>query len=343
VAAGALLTALNPIVGLAACALLAGSFGLMWLLRRDPEYRARFKWVDFKHALALALGAVAAYPTYYQLLGEGGATSLSEPGWLGLKLVVAAANFLLVLPLAVLGVRAVRGPQSSGVHAVGLAGGLMLAMVPLIHLEKGNEHNLANAACVLLALPAVGWLVNRSDGSPRDPASARKRLLVASLLLLPVTLGSWIAFNGRPPLPFEAKGGVLRRLPDTDPVARLYSWIEHETPARSIVVIDPADPVKMSGNVSELPAFAGRPIFIDQPSYMTTPYPDAPLRAEIAAKLVRGEALDKEQSAYLHALGRPLYLVLWHADRPGEIDRFSRSYGPPLFWQGPVAVFAWKG
>jgi hypothetical protein len=91
--------------------------------------------------------------------------------------------------------------------------------------------------------------------------------------------------------------------------------------------------------VAELPAYTGRALFIDQPSYMTTPYRDAKRRAAIAAAAAEGQALGAEDRRYLERLHRPLYLVTYRADRGGVLDRLSGLYGAPLLRHAFVAVF----
>jgi len=140
-------------------------------------------------------------------------------------------------------------------------------------------------------------------------------------------------------LPFLAQAGVLERTPESDPVARLYQWIGNNTGREAIFVVDPSDVVKMSGNVSELPAFTGRAIFTDQPSYMTTPYPDADKRTAISGKLVRGEELSVDEAGYVRGLGRPVYVITWHADDSALLERLKGRYGSPAFNSGFVAVF----
>jgi hypothetical protein len=336
---GALLTALNPIVGLAACFLLAGSVTAVWLLHRWRRGESGPIAPAIARSAALVIGAIAALPTYYHLFGQGGSGRISPVDLLWLKLVVIAANFLILLPLTALGIRSIRGAAAPALQGVALTGVLLLGLVLLIQLEKGNEHNLANAAYVLLAVPAVAWLVRDIDGSLRPPQAQRSRFLIAALVCLPMTVGTWIALHGRPPLPFLAHAGVLQRTPETDPVAQLYRWIGSNTDRDAVFVVDPSDVVKMSGNVSELPAFTGRAIFTDQPSYMTTPYPDADRRTTISGKLVRGEELTVDESGYVRGLGRRVYVITWHADDSVLLERLKSRYGAPAFSAGFVAVF----
>lgn len=324
--ATALLTALNPIVGLA----VAGSLGLALIVvtRRVPAM-----------AIALAAGVVVAAPTFYQLLGAGGGASLNPPGVIGLKLVNMGVNFLVLVPLSLLLLR-VRGTQWQAWRALVLAAGVLLVGVALVHLEEGNEHNLTNAAQVVLAVTAVAGILLDREGRIRTRQETGWRLWAVGLLFLPVTAGTWIAFDGRPPLPLATRGHLLRR---TDaPLSTLYRWIRETTAPDAVFVVNPDQPVKMSGNVSELPAFTGRTLFTDQPSYLTTPYRDAALRASLAGRLVEGEPASPDERDYLERLGRPLFVITWHADRPELTDRLASRYGPALFHQQNVAVFAWR-
>jgi hypothetical protein len=105
----------------------------------------------------------------------------------------------------------------------------------------------------------------------------------------------------------------------------------------------------MSGNVSELPAFTGRTLFIDHPSYLTTPYPDAARRTGIARQLVGGGTSSSEDAAYLWRVRRtyqderdsprPLFLISYDADDAGTLSRLAGANGVPRFHQGFVAVF----
>jgi hypothetical protein len=335
--AAAVLTALNPIVGLAA----AGFLGLSLLLlgRR----------VALPTVIALALGVALAAPTFYHLFLQGSSgTSINPPGLVGLKLVNLGVNFVVLLPLALLAMRIRLGSLTTPLRAIGMTGALLLLVVVTVHLEEGNEHNLTNAAQVLLALPAVTTLMLHRDGSFRGAPG--RNLLAVTLLFVPVTVATWLAFDGRPALPFRTGGGELLRVPPTDPLPRLYQWIKRETPRDAIFVTDPGQPVKMSGNVSELPAFTGRTLFLDHPSYLTTPYPDAARRQAIARRIVDGGAANGEDAAYLWrvrrayassgASPRPLYLVTYEADNAVKLGRLVAANGAPRFRQGFVA--AWQ-
>lgn len=334
--AAAFLTAMNPIMGLAVSAFLG--FSLLVLGRRTA----------LPSVAALVAGVLVAAPTFFHLFGHGGGgTSINPPALIGLKLVNMGINFVVLLPLALLALRLHLGPRTMPLRAIVLTGVLLLLVMVTVHLEEGNEHNLTNAAQVLLAVPAVATLVLHRDRSMR--VNARRRLLLTGLIFVPVALGTWLAFDGRPALPFRAGGGELVRVPEGGPLPRLYDWIKRETPRDAIFVVDPDHPVKMSGNVSELPAFTGRTLFLDHPSYLTTPYPDTQRRQQIARVMVDGGASNSEDAAYLwrvrHAYAssegspRPLYLITYQADQPVILGTLEAANGAPRFHDGLVAVF----
>lgn len=333
----AALAALNPIVGLA----VAGGFGFSYTLirwkPRPPESGVpAFPGV----VLALAAGVLIAAPTFIQLFTHGGGmTTINPPLVIVNKLINLAVNFLVILPLVWIAVTSSLGSRAVSLRAAAITGGLLLLAVALVHLEEGNEHNLTNAALVVLAVPAVAALVLERTGEPRPERLARRRMWVTGLLFLPVTVGTWLAFDGRPPLPFAATNGRLERVPPSDPVAALYQWIGQHTARDAVFIVDPSRPVKMSGNVSDLPAFTGRTLFIDQPSYLTTVYPDATMRSALSGRLIEGEAATAEEQSYLNRLGRPLYIVSYRADQAAKL---AARYGAPAFQRDFISVYEFK-
>lgn len=335
--AAAILAALNPIVGLAVTGFLGFSF--LVLGRR----------VALPTVTALALGVALAAPTFYHLFLHGGSgTSINPPGVIGLKLVNLGINFIVLLPLALLAMRIRLGSLATPLRAIGMTGVFLLLAVVTVHLEEGNEHNLTNATQVLLAIPAVATLMLQRDGTFR--ATAARNLLAVALLFGPMTVATWLAFDGRPALPFRTQAAELLRVPPADPLPQLYQWIKQETPRNTIFVTDPSQPVKMSGNVSELPAFTGRTLFLDHPSYLTTPYADAGRRQAIARQIMDGGTTNREDAAYLWrvrraftesgAAPRPLYLVSYEADNAVKLGRLVAANGAPRFQKGFVA--AWQ-
>lgn len=334
----AALVALNPIVGLA----VSGGLGFSWLLQ-DWLARRRDPTTGFPHVavvIALAVGVLVAAPTFIQLFSQGGGTTtINPPGMMASKLVNMALNFLVVAVLVLLALRISLGQRTGGLRAAAITGALLLLLVAVVHLEEGNEHNLTNAALVLLAVPAVAPLVLARNGDRLDHRKARRRLWVVALLFVPMTLGTWLAFDGRPPLPFQASGGALIRVPESDPLASLYAWIMQGTDNNAVFVVNPARPVKMSGNVSELPAFTARTLFTDQASYLTTVYQDATMRAALSGRLLEGEAVSADERRYLERLNRPLYIVSY---QPEQAVRLGARYGNPVFHRDFVTVFQWK-
>jgi hypothetical protein len=320
----ALVTALNPIVGLAAGGLLGAALLILALLERR-EIRTYLAI-----GIGMAAGVVLAFPTFRHLLGQGGTAGFSEPGILALKIASTSAALILLAPLAIWGAWSAEGPTRVPIRAMALTGLGLGLMVVAVHLEEGNEHNLLNAAQVVLAVPAVAGVF-----SVRRPQA----LALATLLaLLPMTAATWVAFEGRPPLPLVATGGRLVRVPATHPVARLEAWLRDSTPSNAVLVTDPDTTMKMSGNMAELPALTSRALLTDQPSYLTRPSPEATLRRDTARRAVHGVALEEAQGNLLGRLGRPLYVISWHAERDGSL--LTGRWGPPVFHDGEVGAWA---
>jgi hypothetical protein len=276
---------------------------------------------------ACLTGALLALPTYYQMffrISGGGGVALSR--YWALAAGAMIVNFLILGPLAFVGAR------KSQTGMLALAGLMMLVVVVAIDLPEGNEHNIANAAQCLLAVPA---------GAAVAGSGRWRRVLAVSLFaaFLPVTLGTLQAYAHRPPMPLGTVGRTLHRLPADSDLEQLYQWIRRDTKADSIFVIDPSSPVKMSGNVSELPAFTGRALFTDLSNYLTSPNRDARLRAVLAGEAIEGKALNAQERQYLAGFHRPVYVLSHHADRGDLRDRLSGLYGSAKFHQGSVAVF----
>jgi len=285
-------------------------------------------------SVAAGVGAALALPTCYHLFGVGGGGTTFHRSWL-LHILVVAANFLILLPVALAGVR--RAGYRAGIHlaALAIAALLLLVLVMVVRLPEGNEHNLSNAAQCLLAVPAGALF-----------AGAGKRARAAALLLvafLPTTACTLLAFASRPPLPLSTDGGTLKRIGEPNGLEEFYDWVRRATSRESVFIIDPDSPVKMSGNVSEFPAFTARTLFTDMPGYLTTPNRDAPLRAQIAGQAVRGESLSREQRDYISRLQRPVYVVSYHAGDETLTSRLAALYGAPVFHGGIVAVFEFAG
>jgi hypothetical protein len=319
-----LLAAFNPLIGIAVAGAIAAASAAVF-----ASDRKRLGLLG--DATACLAGTILAAPTYYHLFirVSGGAESSVEfpPGLLAFA--VLGASFLILLPLALLGAR--HGKPQAGVRAIALSGLLLLAAALFVRLPEGNQHNFTNAAQCVLAVPAAAAV-----------STGRRKVVIALLLFvifLPVTAGTLAAFAGRPPMPVAATGGTLARLPQSGELEEMYRWIRQHTSANSIFVTDPALPVKMSGNVSELPAFTSRTLFTDLPNYLTSPNRDAGYRRELASRATHAMALTASEQQYLRRLGRPVYIVASEDNVREVTSRMTALYGPPFFCREWVQVF----
>jgi hypothetical protein len=344
-ALGALTAALSPLIGLAGAGALFGGACLTYASSGLGKFAPVFQIAPARRDCGVALpvaaaalvGGLLAAPTYWQLFAEAGSEPavLSSGAAFAGKAASMAAGFIVLAPLSCYGVW--RAPERirAKLAAIALGGLALAAAVPLIGLAGGNEHHLADAAGVLLAVPALGFAAQRG----------LSRLAAAALLaaFLPVTLCTLASFAGRPSLPIATDGGVLVRTPAQDPLAELYAWIRRETPRDAVFVVDAAHPVKMATNVSELPAFTGRALYVDQPSTLTTPCAGFGERTLRAAALTAGEPLAQSDRAALAQLARPVYLLSHAGDDEHLAARLTSHYGPPRFAAGFVAVYALAG
>jgi Uncharacterized membrane protein (DUF2298) len=336
----ALITSLNPISGFALSGSIVGASVLVRLISR--RLCANERNSDQRSTLFLALGCLAgpilALPAYYHLLilntGTFELTSSLHYGLL--KFAALSANFIVLLPLAVFGSWQAPIQQRPRLWTITLAGILLWLAVPLIVLWPHNEHNLTNVAQCLLAVPAAAWVGPIAGKKQKD---SKKPIFFLYALFLPTTICTLTSYTGRPDLPLAFHSRNLQRVPAKGPLETFYRWARDRTPRDAVFIADPNEPVKMSGNVSELPAFTGRTLFIDHESYLTAPYRDAPLRAEMASRIANGDALTQSQVNYLERLRRRLFLVSFHADRGDLIGQLIKEHGAPVFRQDFVAVF----
>ena len=336
----ALMVALNPVLGLAVSVTLAIVSLVLFAVKlgEDPgTIPASGKRDAFLFPLASFAGIVLALPTFYHLLSIEGTASLSSPSQALIKLAALSANFLLLVPLALWGVAKAPAQRRYRLWSIAASGFLLLLVVPLIHLQEGNEHNVTNAAQGLLAVPALAWAGNALKLKGRQLKESTL-CLVLFALFLPAAVATLFSFTGRPDLPLQFHGQNLVRLPEKSPLAELYDWTKKQTPADAVFICNPDEPVKMSGNVAELPAFTARALFTDQESYLNSPYKDAAVRARIARDVASGHDLAAHQLNYLYHLQRPLYVVTYHADDKELLGRLIQRHGEPVFHESYVAV-----
>lgn len=353
----ALCTAFSPIVGLSVFPVCALALGLSRLIppgtgsdggRRTGS--AGPKAVDTGHgdeaderrwilaAVALMAGVAVALPTYWHLLGltGDGATTI-EPSFRVIRATAASAGLLCVLALAAtLRASGFRRRFMAALLATGL---VLIAASILLRLPVGNEANFFHAATVLVGVPAAGVF------SPDLGWSARRRWIPAAALVLvfvPTPLVVLASYLGRPAVPLALEGSSVRRVPETDPWARVYRWIREETDEDAVFVTDPRRPlVTAVGNFPELPALTGRFLFTTHGvNYVVSPNADADIRERIATTLVDGERLDPDDERYLDGFDRRVYLIreLAAGDEPAAPR--EEAPGPIAFRADRLHVYA---
>lgn len=338
----ALATAFSVVIGCAVAGVMCGASLALAAAARLSRTEPLPKTLDLAKATgACVAGSVLALPTYYHMffrLSGGAGVSLKQGFWFFVAMI--AADAVLLLPLAVAGVRANHGEMKIKTAVLTISALILLIFVTIVHLPEGNEHSLSNAAYCLLAIPAAtlfaGSAKRRIWGWRIGPAI----VLFLIFICLPVTACTLFAFGGRPPIPISSSETILIRTPVTGDLESFYEWIRRETSAQSIFITDPESPVKMSGNVSELPAFTGRTLFTDTANYLTTPNRDAAYRSQLAASAVAGVPLTAQQSAYLVRLARPVYIVSYREEAAAAL---ANLYGKPVFHHGFVAAFRFEG
>jgi hypothetical protein len=342
VGSGAAFAAFNPVMALPAAGALAAAAAVVTAADRAPGRREWRRAPLLTGAAAVLAGVALAAPTYVSLFADGqGGAALTPLSTGRIKWVALALTFAPVVAMAAWGAACGPGAARQAMTVLALAGtmlvgaGAVFELNTLRNLERGNEHNLVNAALCVLAVPAVAWLApGARQGRPRGSAGW------VVLAFAPAAITTVWAYLASPPIPIGFDGPSLVRLPKNGPLDAFYSWVRETTPEKAIFVVDPSAPVKMSGNVAELPAFTGRTLFVDQPGYMTDAHRDAAFRRELARVAVAGGSLSRDQQAYLVSLARPVFVVTYRADSPGGMNALEARHGRASFHNGFVAAFA---
>lgn len=321
VGASALATAMSPLIGMAGAGALCGALVLQ-RLRGSGDPRA-WQWI-----LALVTGVLVAFPTYQGLLAapQGGYAFVLFSAE-GAKLV----GSVLVGALPLLGLAMLRAPfpglstrDRQLLDVLVLAGGALLLAAACFRLPNGNNCNLYLAGITLVALPAAA-------------VRGRRALGVALCIWLAACAAMLVRTHAeRTPLGIAFEDGRVTRGADWPAFAAAYAWIDTNTEADAVIVSDPTRRVTLFGNVPELPAMAGRPLFAGSPNYLTTPYPDWPQRRRIGQAAATGAALDAADRETLAALGRPVYVIQYRADSHAAL---RERHGEPVFRDGRVAIF----
>lgn len=326
---GALTAAFNPIIGLSSAGALVAAAAFVRVAGLRKALEAEGHALEVSRSLAFLLGTLVAWPTFAHLFGFHHAMSITLGTWMVVKAAALGAGFIVLLPLALWGVRAAPPHVRAGAAVLTTASLFLLIVVPFVELYEVNQHNFVNAASCLLAVPAAAWIAGRW-----------RRAVALVLIFLPTTAGLTLAFAGRGTLPLVFEDGTFRRTPVGGALDAFYRWAATSTPQNAVFISDPGRPVKMSGNVSEIPAFTGRALLVDHLTYMTEAYPDREIRSDIAQLVASGHPLTAQQHSYLNKLQRPLYVVTFVADEEHVVSRLTERYGPPLFQQAFVAAFA---
>lgn len=337
----ALLSSLNPLIGIAAVGALGVGLIACESLRRREVHDALA--LDSAPHLIPALAAMGGGLllgglTFWQLLTAGGTgIEVAGPGaaFHQMRGIVAAAWLLLCL--AILALARMRGLTRFLGFALILSALLQMAAAALVRLPAGNQDNLYHAALVMLAVPAAA-IVLRRDGHVH-----RTRAVALFVVFLPVTLLVVWAYTGRPPVDIGFAESRLVRSPADSDSGRLYRWITASTPGDAVMIIDPGPPTRaVAGNTAELPALTGRVLFTERTShYIVSAHADAEQRERMSRQIVAGEALSAADERYLSALGREIYLVVERASREHD-EAVTARYGEPLFESGPLALYRWS-
>jgi hypothetical protein len=344
--ATALTAAMSVILGIAAGGALLVGIGVTLLWDRSAhDGRAVLPTSALLLAtVAVVAGLLLAAPTYYHLLL--GPSDSATRVWLfsrsGIQhLVTLLPSVSVLVALAIIGMRQAMPASRVFVRIPFLAGILLLVADATFELPSSNQSNFFHAAVVLLCVPAAASIIRTAEANATKVSVRRAVGIVA--VFLPTVLLLLSAYVQRPPLPLEFDGSRLQRLPRDSSLARLYDWVGRATTPDAVFMIDPRPPwVAMCGNISEFPAMTGRFLFTEQRRhYMVAPYPDAKLRTEMAARLLSGGQPHANDGVYLSVLARPIYLLTYRANHPALLARLRQSYGPPVFDDGPVAVFEW--
>ncbi len=301
------IAALNPLIGVGAGLSLAGAAVVVGFLRSEAK--------RFRFAAAVGLGLALAAPSYLHILGGGGSGVTIRFAFLGALLAISFAMAPIWL-VAVGGALRAAEAKQHGDSTLLLAATVLLGVGVVLHLAEGNEHNLVNAALVVLAIPAAHWA-----------ASDSRRSIGLALVFAPILIACFLAFSGRPALPLTHVGTSLQR---SDGLEAVYRYLREETAPDAVLVDDPDRPLRMAGNVSELPAFTGRALLTGHPSYLTRDFADAETRAGIARKLLAGERLETNEQALIRDLGRPVYLL--------RTDRGASDKVPVVFEAHGIAI-----
>jgi hypothetical protein len=341
-------TAFSPVIGItvAVTLLLSLAVSFFWELRAkgaDPESKVR-RSALLAAGIAIGVGVLIASPTYYHLLigptqRQAQLWSLSLDGFR--QILAIALSIMLLVILAFVGLLHSRPDQKLFLGMLIFSAFLLVGFNIAVTLPAGNSSNLFHAAVVLLAVPAAGSIV-RVNSMGKTSLVSKRLIAGIFLVFLPTLVLLLAAYVNRAPIQAGFASPTPVRLPENSDLASLYRWAQNETDRNSVFVIDPQERIEFCGNTLEFPAMTNRVIFTEEVShYMSAPYPDSRVRAEIATRLVTGEEPNDSDRAYLSKLNRPTYIVSYHSDDKTLMSRLQEHYGLPIFHSGTVSVYQW--
>lgn len=336
----ALLSALNSLMGIAGVGALGLGLVVCEVLRRRG-FGAAPEPEEEPHCLAalaaLGSGLLLGSVTFWHLLasgaggagfGSGGIRTILEHG-LG-----AASSAWLPLALAVFVLFRSSGRRYYFGLLLTIAALTQLFATAFVLLPAGNYVNFCHIALVMLAVPASACILDAEGRVLRGRAMALGAAFLPTLLLV-----IW-SHTGRPPVAIGTGGGRILALPATSAPARLYTWIENETPRNAVFVIDPASPIRAAaGNTSELPALTGRFLFTERAShYIVEPHEDVLRRTRMASQMVHGAELSSADRRYVEELDRPVFVL---AVEPSAAQSFALRdrYGDAIYRIDELALY----
>jgi len=348
----ALMAAMSPVMGLAAAGALGLALLAMWVWqRRGARLMGQFDALPraMSGACLLGVGALLALPTMLNILGKSSnvPTVHIDPTRLQLYGIIAVNGFPILL-LGLLGAGAGDHASRGFSRVLVVAAAILMAWTALLAMPGtipprgviGNEHNLFNAAMVLLAVPAAGWTGLRTrDIWPAMLQTGKRRMICMLLLFLPTSLLILTAYMGRADLPVRCAPDRLVWTNSDDAVAKLYDWVVTQTPQDAIFIVDPEADIDRLCNVSDFPAFTNRTLYTDFSTYMNESYPQLAFRLQWSKAIARGDIVPLDIRHALAQLRRPVYVLTHQANDAEFLETLQKRYGPPAISAGNIAVF----
>lgn len=350
----AIMVAMSPVLGMAVVGALALSLLAMQVWQRGGA-KLMGESYDLPRlisgAVLLGIGAMLALPTMLNILGKTSPvpTVRIDPARWQLYGIIAVNGFPLLL-LAILGTHAGDNTARGFARILLIAGAVLLAWSALLAMPGtipprgviGNEHNLFNAAMVVLAVPAAGWVMLQREFPALVWLRSRGWRMAAMIaLFLPTAVLIMTTYTSRADVPVSCAPDRLVWSNAEDPAAKLYAWVIEQTPRNAIFITDPEAKFDRLCNVSDFPAFTNRTLYTDFSTYMTEAYTEESFRLQWSRAIARGEPVPADVRHALSQLKRPIYVLVNKLDDSELRALLTKRYGLPSFDADSVAVFEW--